>query len=87
MKKAPVVRPRSIRKPQDMKKVLFTRFMLIVAVFLLWIGGSFRKVQVARHQCKWCFEFVGSITHEFGQNLGSFMLQSQFDFLVFKGRA
>jgi cell division protein FtsI (penicillin-binding protein 3) len=39
MRKAPVKKARPSRKPTDLKKLLFTRFMLIVAVFILWIGG------------------------------------------------
>lgn len=52
MKRAPAVKVRPGRKP-DLKRMLFTRFMLIVAAFILWIGGiSVRLVhlQVNQHQ-------------------------------------
>src|SRR5512144_1811800 len=39
MKKAPGKKIRPGRKPTDLKRMLFTRFMLIVAAFILWIGG------------------------------------------------
>jgi cell division protein FtsI (penicillin-binding protein 3) len=51
MKQAPALRLKKRPKNQDMKKVLFTRFMLIVAVFLLWIGGiSVRLVHLQINQ-------------------------------------
>ena len=53
MKQVATLRTTAKRKPQDLKKVLFTRFMLIVAAFLLWIGGiSVRLVhlQVNQHE-------------------------------------
>ena len=53
MKKAPVKKIRPNRKPADLKRLLFTRFMLIVAAFILWIGGiSVRLVhlQVNQHR-------------------------------------
>ena len=52
MKQATSLRPKSKRKPEDLRRVLFTRFMMIVAAFLLWIGGiSVRLVhlQVSQH--------------------------------------
>jgi cell division protein FtsI/penicillin-binding protein 2 len=39
MKKAPAARVRAKRQPTDLKRMLFTRFMLVVAAFILWIGG------------------------------------------------
>src|SRR6478672_2232901 len=39
MKKLPVKKSRPSRKPADLNRLLFTRFMLIVAAFILWIGG------------------------------------------------
>lgn len=39
MRKAPAKKIRPVRKPTDLKRMLFTRFMLIVAAFILWIGG------------------------------------------------
>jgi hypothetical protein len=36
MKKVPAKRTK--RKPQDLRRVLFARFMLIIAAFVLWIG-------------------------------------------------
>jgi cell division protein FtsI/penicillin-binding protein 2 len=52
MKKASIKRSPIKRKPQDLRRMLFTRFMLIVAVLLLWIGGiSVRLVhlQITQH--------------------------------------
>src|SRR5690348_3537793 len=52
MKQAAPLRKKKPRKPQDLKRMLFTRFMLIIAAFLLWIGGiSIRLVhlQVTQH--------------------------------------
>ena len=51
MKQAPSLRLKKMPKNQDTKKVLFSRFMLIVAVFLLWIGGiSVRLVHLQVNQ-------------------------------------
>jgi cell division protein FtsI (penicillin-binding protein 3) len=53
MRKAAAIKVRPTRKPADLKRMLFTRFMLIVAVFILWIGGiSVRLVhlQVNQHE-------------------------------------
>jgi len=51
MKKAPAIKVRQKSKPTDLKKTLFTRFMLIVAVFILWIGGiSVRLVHLQVNQ-------------------------------------
>lgn len=53
MRKAAAIKVRPNRKPTDLKRMLFTRFMLIVAVFILWIGGiSVRLVhlQVNQHE-------------------------------------
>ncbi|HEY2866264.1 MAG TPA: hypothetical protein VGJ02_04170, partial [Pyrinomonadaceae bacterium] len=53
MRQITSLRPKSKRKPEDLRKVLFTRFMMIVAAFLLWIGGiSVRLVhlQVSQHE-------------------------------------
>jgi cell division protein FtsI/penicillin-binding protein 2 len=51
MKKAAAIKLRPNRKPADLKKTLFTRFMLIVAVFILWIGGiSVRLVHLQVNQ-------------------------------------
>ena len=53
MRKAPVKKIRPKQKPTDLKRLLFTRFMLIVAAFILWIGGiSVRLVhlQVNQHE-------------------------------------
>src|SRR4051812_11198256 len=52
MKKAAAVKVRQKRKPADLKRMLFTRFMLIVAVFILWIGGigvRLVHLQVSQH--------------------------------------
>jgi cell division protein FtsI/penicillin-binding protein 2 len=53
MRKSPAKKVRPSRRPTDLKRILFTRFMLIVAVFILWIGGiGIRLVhlQVNQHQ-------------------------------------
>src|SRR5438034_8860860 len=53
MKKVPAKISRQVRKTPDLKRMLFTRFMLIVAAFVLWIGGiSVRLVhlQVTQHE-------------------------------------
>ena len=51
MRKAPAKKIRPNRKPADLKKLLFTRFMLIVAAFILWIGGiSVRLVHLQINQ-------------------------------------
>jgi cell division protein FtsI (penicillin-binding protein 3) len=51
MKKAPVKSIRSNRKPTDLKRLLFTRFMLVVAAFIVWIGGiSVRLVHLQVNQ-------------------------------------
>jgi len=53
MKKAAPIKLRAGRKQGDLKKMLFTRFMLIVAAFILWIGGiSVRLVhlQINQHE-------------------------------------
>ena len=51
MKKAPVKNIRPNRKPTDLKRLLFTRFMLVVAAFILWIGGiSIRLVHLQINQ-------------------------------------
>jgi cell division protein FtsI (penicillin-binding protein 3) len=53
MKRAATIKVRQKRKPADQRKLLFTRFMLIVAVFIVWIGGiSVRLVhlQVNQHE-------------------------------------
>lgn len=52
MKKKPVR-----AKKRNMKQVAFTRFMLIVAVFILWIGGiSVRLVHLQVNQHDWLSE-------------------------------
>ena len=53
MRKAPAKKIRPLRKPTDLNRTLFTRFMLVVAAFILWIGGiGIRLVhlQVNQHQ-------------------------------------
>jgi cell division protein FtsI (penicillin-binding protein 3) len=51
MKKAPATRNRPSRPTHDLKRMLFTRFMLVVAVFILWIGGiSVRLVHLQVNQ-------------------------------------
>src|SRR6185369_8641937 len=53
MKKTPPLKVRPKRKPTDPKRLLFTRFMLIVAVFILWIGGigvRLVHLQVNQHE-------------------------------------
>jgi len=52
MKQVISLRAKTKRKPEDLRRLLFTRFMMIVAAFLLWIGGiSVRLVhlQVSQH--------------------------------------
>jgi len=39
MKKVQAKKSRPNRRPADLNRLLFTRFMLIVAAFILWIGG------------------------------------------------
>jgi len=46
-------RPKRAKKP-NLKQVAFTRFMLVVAVFVLWIGGiSIRLVHLQVTQHAW----------------------------------
>lgn len=53
MKKAPTAKSRRTGRPHDSRRMLFTRFMLIVAAFVLWIGGigvRLVHLQVNQHQ-------------------------------------
>src|SRR5205809_324136 len=60
-------RKRSRKKP-DWRHVAFTRFMLVVALFIIWIGGiSVRLVHLQVNQHAWLKERAQSVRQDIKQ--------------------